>query len=514
MRAAEVRVRIKGTQLYLNAAADPAFTARPALDYNAAGMGRRLSTWFTTGSGPNAALLSSLNVLRDRSRDAVRKNVYAASVIETIVSNTVGAAGVNPQCIAPDETFRKAAHQLWWDWSDEADADWRLDLYGLQSLVMRSVATAGEVFVRFRVRRPSDGLSVPLQLQLLEAEHCPIDRNVILDDGNRVQAGIEFNNWGQRVAYWMYPRHPGESVTNTAPGVVNELVRVPAEDILHIFLPLRPGQLRGEPWLTRALIKIKDLEDYDDAELMRKKVAAAFVGFVERPDEALPTTFGETAVDDVDEAAAGVTAAVIEPGTLLDLKPGEKITLAEATDVGGQYEVFMKQQARMIATATGTLYEELTGDYSQGNDRTLRAALNAFQRRCEMWQHHVLAFSFCRPVWNRWVDMGVFAGALKRPARIADRDLRRVKWQPQPWRYLHPVQDVEAQVATIRAGLATRSQMVSERGYDAQQLDEENKADNDRADALGLKYDSDGRQTKSGKGAASAGPQQQDQSQQ
>lgn len=61
-----------------------------------------------------------------------------------------------------------------------------------------------------------------------------------------------------------------------------DTVRVPASEIIHLFRPLRPGQIRGEPWLARALVKLNELDQYDDAELVRKKTAAMFAGFITR----------------------------------------------------------------------------------------------------------------------------------------------------------------------------------------------------------------------------------------
>jgi capsid protein len=45
----------------------------------------------------------------------------------------------------------------------------------------------------------------------------------------------------------------------------------------------------------------------------------------------------------------------------------------------------------------------------------------------------------------------------------------------------------------IRAGLLSRSQAISAFGYDAEDIDREIAADNARADALGLVFDSDPR---------------------
>ncbi|HAU29811.1 MAG TPA: phage portal protein [Rhodospirillaceae bacterium] len=459
-------------------------TPGPSAPYEAAGIGRRMVRWMVGMVGPNNALSSTLDSLRNRARSLVRNNTYAAAAVERITANTIGT-GIKPQSMVQDENLKNAIQQLWWDWVDEADADGLVDFYGMQALAMRSVVASGEVFIRMRPRFMSDGLSVPLQLQVLESEQCPVDKNEVLTSGNIIRCGIEFNAIGKRVAYWMWRYHPGDT-TGTEKGP-NELVRIPAEDIRHVYIPLRPGQLRGEPWLVRALIKLRDLDAYDDAELLRKKLAAMFVGFVYRPDPT-GTRFGES-----DPDADGISEASLEPGTLQTLNPGEEIKITEPADVGGNYEAFMRQQARIIATSVGLLYEQLTGDYSQINDRTLRAALHEFRRSCQMWQHHLMVFGLCMPVWRRWLDMAVLSGAIK--TKLRGRALWQVKWTPQAWPYLHPVQDVQAQAMSVRAGFKSRTEVVSETGYDANVVDREIAADNARADAMGLVYESDGRTT-------------------
>ena len=59
-------------------------------------------------------------------------------------------------------------------------------------------------------------------------------------------------------------------------------VSIDAAEILHVFRPLRPGRIRDEPWLARALVKLNELDQYDDVELVRKNTAAMFAGFFTR----------------------------------------------------------------------------------------------------------------------------------------------------------------------------------------------------------------------------------------
>jgi capsid protein len=62
-----------------------------------------------------------------------------------------------------------------------------------------------------------------------------------------------------------------------------ELVRVPADQVCHVFHPIAEGQIRGVPWVAPMMVRLWLLDQYDDAELDRKKVAAMFAGFVTRP---------------------------------------------------------------------------------------------------------------------------------------------------------------------------------------------------------------------------------------
>jgi lambda family phage portal protein len=168
--------------------------------HEVAGMGRRALAWQPGNPGAVAALFASGHDLRVKSRDLVRRNAWAGNAVDAFVTNCVGT-GIKPQSTATDDGFREAVHALWWDWCDEADAAGITDFYGLQTLACRAMMEGGECFVRLRPRRPEDGLSVPLQLQILEAEHVPLTLNTTLPSGNVIRAGIEFDRLGRRVAY-------------------------------------------------------------------------------------------------------------------------------------------------------------------------------------------------------------------------------------------------------------------------------------------------------------------------
>ncbi len=454
---------------------------RMASGYEAAANTRRTTGWWPVTSDINTLVFGGLDTLRSRSREMVRRNPWAANALDSFVGNCVGT-GIKPQSLHPDPEVRERIQKLWLQWTDESDASGLTDFYGLQSLACRSTAEGGECLIRIRPRLPKDGLSVPLQLQLLEGEHLPTNENRRLENGDYIRAGIEFNAIGKRAAYHLYREHPGDSLN---PMASTEMVRVPAESVLHLFRPIRPGQLRGQPWLAQVLVKLHELDQYDDAELVRKKTAAMFAGFVIKnaPEDQI---LGEGTAD-----ASGTALAGLEPGTLQILLPGEDVKFSNPADVGASYETFMRVQLRSIAAGIGITYEQLTGDLTGVNYSSIRAGLLEFRRRCEQFQHQVLAFQMCQPVWRRWVQAAVLSGAL--PAAEDLSAYYEVKWIPPGFAWVDPLKDINAQMMAVRAGFKSRSEVVSEQGYDAEAIDREIAADNQRADDLGLSYDTDPR---------------------
>ena len=467
-----------------------ATTGNTTPTYDGVGGGRRSLSWSVGNPGAVAAMLFNQNELRAKSRDLVRRNAWANSALESYVANAIGT-GIKPQSMLTDALQREAVQALWRNWTVEADAAGLTDFYGLQAMACRAMLEGGEALIRLRYRRPEDGLSVALQIQVLEPEHLPVQMNLQSDNGNLIRAGIEFDRLGRRVAYHLYRSHPQDGLLAPMSGDGGlTTVRVDAAEIIHLFRPLRPGQIRGEPWLARALVKLNELDQYDDAELVRKKTAAMFAGFVTRlsPEDNL---MGEGVSD-----SNGVALAGLEPGTMQILEPGEDIKFSQPADVGGSYSEFLRMQFRAVAAAMGVTYEQLTGDLSLVNYSSIRAGLLEFRRRVEALQHGVIVHQLCRPIWQAWMDQAVLEGSLKMPGyslAAKRRNYQCVKWIPQGWQWVDPLKEADAMKAAIRSGLMSRSEAISANGYDAEDVDREIAADNARADGLGLVFDSDPR---------------------
>lgn len=450
--------------------------------YDAAGQGRRLAGWNPPASGPNRSL-EGLQRIRNRARDASRNDWSGESAIQKWTTSLVGI-GITPRFKRIKDKVRKQELvDLWNDFAAKSDADCVLNVYGQQTLVVRSWLDGGEVFARRRPRFLDEGLPVPVQVQLIEAEFCPmlsVNSYTGLPVGNVIRDGIELNKRGKRVAYWFYKEHPGDG-TNLL-GLPNELVRVAASEVTHIFEPKRPGQLRGVSMLAPVLNRLKTIENYDDATLTRQQLANLVVGFITR---GLPTVGEDEDINPLTNEAnvEGPIGSLVglQPGLIQELGDGEKVEWSNPPEAGTNYPDYMRTQHMGTSAAAGLPYELFSGDIKEISDRTLRVIINEFRRFAEQRQWQIIIPMFCQVVVDWFVQAGVLSGVIS--ADEAD-EVRRVEHAPHGWQYIHPVQDPQGKKLEVDSGFRSRSSVIAERGDDADMVDDEIQADDLRQQAM------------------------------
>lgn len=459
---------------------DPAF--------GGAGRGR-LRGWVVSGSGPNTNIVNSVGELRRRSRDLSRNFPYMNAAYATVASNIVGP-GINIKPRHDDCEVCNKLRELWDDWTQDCTIDGTDSLNGLLTLAVRERWEAGECFIRFI---PVKEGVVPLKLQIIPADQCKLDENDTNSDGGKTVGGIRFDAMGRIISYTFYKENPTESVASRD---TYSTIDIPAEQICHYFRPLLAGQVRGVPEAFSALVKSREMLEYDEAELTRKKIAACYSGFITTPNPD-----GALNADDEDEdAGIGEAVASIEPGTISVLAPGEDIKFNGPAESGSSYEPFMNQNLRQIAAAIGLTYEEFSNDMSKANFSSIRAGLNITQRKCRQEQER-LVHQVLRKVWREFVKTAVLSGALDVSPREYNEHpehFLRATFQTPGWAYVNPQQEVAAQKEKVLCGFASRSQIISENGGDAAEVDRQVADDANRAESLGLVYTTD---PTNGKGA-------------
>lgn len=460
-------------------------------DLEAGRMERRLKGWQPSRSHINTLIGQSGKTVIARSRYLTRNNAYAAGAVECFASNLVGN-GITPawgmRMTSGDEALREQIREVWDAWTNECDAEGVTNFDGLQRRVARELFIAGECFIRFRPRRAIDRLTVPLQLELLPAEQLPIERNLYLNNGNRVRQGIEFNKIGKRVAYHFWRVHPGDVTQSQNFG---QITIVPAGEVLHVFDPIESGQIRGVPRMTPAIVALWMLDAYDDAELERKKTAALFSVFIKRQEQG-QTFLNRLQEDQAKETGEEQVTLDLQPGVAHQLDPGEDVSVAAPAEVGTTYEIFQYRNLCRFCAAVSLPYSQVTGDKNRANYSNERSALLDMRRRMSALQKHVMIFQMCRPIVARFFETAVLAGALKLPdyATNAARYRGGMDWIAPPWEWVDPLKDRMAEVIGVNAGFYPRSHVVQAEGLDPIENDQQIAADAERAEKLGISFSS------------------------
>jgi lambda family phage portal protein len=422
--------------------------------YEAAGRGHRTDHWNRSAGDANAAAQTGIAV-RYLGRDLLRNNGWARRGVQAIANHTVGK-GIRPRVKG------KRASALWESWAKSTSADYRgrLTFYAMQRLVIRTIVVSGEVLV---VRHTKLGGAVPLALEILEPDHIDTEKGT---------SGIEYDSEGRRVAYWLFPNHPGN-----IDGKYRESVRVSADDVLHVFLIERPGQDRGISWLASTVLKLNDLDDYEDAALIRQRVAACFAAFVTDPDGTADGLGVEPGDDDI--------ADRLRPGQINYLEPGQSVDFASPPD-GGDMQL-STSTLRRIAASLGVSFEDLTADYSHVNFSSGRMGRIESWENVSEWQDDMLIPLLCVPVW-KW-----FAEA----ARIMQgaEGLSAPTWVARPMPMIDPDKEGLAIKRLVRAGVMTPNQMIQERGRDPEEHWQEYAANMKTLDELEIVLDCDARKT-------------------
>jgi lambda family phage portal protein len=452
--------------------------------FEAASNSRRLRGFVAPKRHINSAIRAAGPTLVARARWLYENEGYTGNAVDEWASAAVGD-GIKPR---PRKKMtreaRKALLDLFWRWTEEADAEGLTDYYGLQTKAALECFLAGEVFFRIRPRRPGDMYTVPFQLQLLPSEMLDIGFDSTLSNGNYIRCGIEFNAIGKRVAYHFWRWHPYDEVPVGKAGV-NQRVRVPADQVIHVIENRQGGQIRGVPRVARILVKLFKLETYDDAELERKGTTALFTAFLKgRGDPPIET--------EDDEDGDDALIAPMEPGAIIDLGDDREVQFATPADVGGSYEPFQYRSILKISAGLGVPYAYVSGDMTKGNFSNVRTDIVRFRRRVSQWTNNILIFQLCRPVWTQFVERAYAAGLIDLPGYDEDpTQYWAAEHLPPRQEWIDPRADVTAEKEAIKAGLKSRTQSVSERGYDREDLDDEIEAERKEAEARGLEFDTD-----------------------
>jgi lambda family phage portal protein len=431
--------------------------------YEAASKSPRTGGWVAHGTSANAEIATSLTEVRNRSRQLVRDNPFANRALQVITSSVIGYGIMTT-------TESKRLNTLYKEWAEskECDFDGKCNMYGLQEQAMNCVIEAGEVLIR---RHWVRGAKVPLKLQLLEPDYIDDSKNTWLADGKRIVMGVQFNKEGKKEGYWIYKNHPNDYSFGYGTTLQSEFV--PASEIVHVYRQDRIGQVRGMPWGSSVMLRLHDIDEYEDFHLIRQKVAACYGVFIHDADHDDPQVSGKYEIPER-----------LDPSAINLLPAGKSVSTSNPPSLNG-YSEYMSAMLHSVAVGFGITYESLTGDYSQVNFSSGRMGRIDFHANLDKWQWNMFIPQFCDGVWDWFKSAAVLAGVPSDNAKVKHTPPKRVM--------VDPTREIPSLIKGIRAGITTLPAVLREAGESPDLVLEEIAKTNDMLDKLGIKLDCDPR---------------------
>ncbi|RBO90506.1 phage portal protein [Pseudochrobactrum asaccharolyticum] len=442
---------------------------RQMRSYEGASGGRHAANWYAPSSTADDEIGKAGKTLRNRSREMIRNEPLAQKIVTSHANNFVGY-GITPRPKTGNPDRDKKVMDLFDEWSKVCFTGTNMGFHGGIYLMARMMVGAGEGYVRKRTRKKSDGLPVPLQLQILDAEFCDWSKAEVPSTKplNYVVQGIEFDAIGNRSGYWMHQSNPS-SVWGWLRGSLGLNSKfIPADEIVH-FYEAQDNQVHGVPWLTPVMTEIRDLKDYELSENIRKKIEACMVGMVipgeNETDPADPNIgLHETADPNKRQDPASVTDMNgfpferMEPGMFGVLRNGKDIKF-NSPAVSAGVEQYIRTRHRSIAAGVRMPYEIMTGDFSQANFASGKLGILEYHRFVETVQWHI--FIPClNTIWNWFIQAAKLGGKIPNNWDVP------VEWAPPERESITRLDDARADLIEVRLGKRSMQDVISSTGRD------------------------------------------------
>lgn len=445
--------------------------------YAGANQGRLFSDFVASSRSADEEIKGALKVLRNRCRDLTRNNAYARRFINLAKANTVGDRGVTLQVKARndngsmDNIGNDQIEIAWKRWGrlGQCSVDGKVSWVDAQRLFIENLVRDGEVLVRL-VKYPND---FGFAIEFIESDLLDEEYNVQLPNGHRIRMGVELDQFNRPVAYHLFTSHPGDNSTMWMGKSYN---RIPAEKMIHAFLPERAMQTRGAPWMASVIADLKMLHGYREAELIAARVGASKMGFFTSP-----AGDGFTA-DDMDNKVPIMEA---EPATFHQLPAGVEFQQFDPTHPTGAFADFEKAILRGIASGLGVSYTSLANDLEGVSYSSIRQG--ALEDR-DQWKivQDFLIQHFVEPVYRAFLMSIMEKAVINIPASRFDKFAEATVFRARGFQWVDPLKEMNASVVGLQNGLLSMQDIANQQGRDVEEIFDQIQAEKEMAERYGL----------------------------
>lgn len=455
-------------------ACNRAFYAENLRAYEAGEVTRFNDGWVPIDGDTENADKTQRDLVKARARYLENNSDIAGAAVGGIVRNVVGT-GIKPQARTGDERLNKEIESLWKEWTrpENCDITGQQTFEEMQAMLLRRKIVDGEILVKKVIDKNG---RFPLKLQVIKSDLLSQYMLRAPKTNNVIRSGIELDDHLRPLAYWIDKKTP-DGYTEYDP------TRVRADEIIHLWTRSQPDQIRGMSDLTPIIKRLKDTQDYLDAETVAAKIAACFSVFITTQTGA-PGTIGRIGNT---KDAENKRLQSIRPGMIKYLAPGESVTTANPSRGIASAKDYVSIQERLAGAGLGLSYELMSRDFNSSSFSAARQGMLEDRKTFEPIQQFLSAH-LCMPIYREWLDTCVLAGVLDIPDYFSNREAyQTVEWVTPGWSWIDPQKEVNADISAIQNGGKTLSQWCAERGYDWREQLEQMALEKETAESLGLK---------------------------
>lgn len=458
---------------------------RTSRGYNIAS-GRLFSDWNNQQISANSQLEPVLKQMRNNARDLYINSDYVRRFVGLMKVNVVGHAGImlKMKVMQNGKADVVANSKIQAGWArlcklGTTTVCGRYSFIDLLKQVIHSIIIDGESIVRIT---PYKNSPVKFSLQIIEADHLDETLNKTLSNGNQIKMGVEVDKFNRAVAYWFLKYHPGDVRNNFN----REYERVPADKILHMFVPERPGQVRGVTWVCSSPARLKMLDGFEEASLVGARVGASTMGIIYNEDGEEWGGDEPENIDDDNEAESGDGDVIFtaEAGTFKQLSGNKRLEQFNPATPSASFAEFVKSILRGVSSGWGVSYENLANDRSGSSYSSMRQAELSdrdFYRAVQVF----LIEHCCQPIFEHWLYEAIALGDVKLPLYKIDQ-FNAATWRPRGWQWVDPDKESKAAERDISNSIESAEDIAARRGNDIYENIEENLNVKVAADVAGL----------------------------
>jgi len=462
----------------------------PKRSFAAAKVSTLTSGWVTVPKPIDADIRAGLRKLRARSREEFQNNDYLKKFATLLKTNVVGASGVLLQSKITDPDGKKdklainAVETGWKAWGKKGicDVTGKFSWKSVQKLFIETLARDGEVLVR-KVRNWKKN-KFRFALQFLDVELLDVELNTELRNGHVIQMGVELDTWRRPVAYYLLTSKQTSADYSFAG---RKYQRIPADEIIHEYLPEWVWQTRGIPWAASCLMRLNMLDGYEEAELVASRAGASTFGTYDPIESEGPVSNIE---GNFEKDADGQFVQDFDTGSVHVTPLGYKFNLIDPQHPNQAFKDFVKAMLRAISAGLGVSYNSLANDLEGVNYNSLRKGALDDQDAWMLLQEWLVE-SLCENVFDDWLNLSLLAQALTvngKPLDILrEEKYQKANWQPKRWESVDPYKMANANKLEFESNTKSPQEVIRSRGRDPEDVLDEIQAWQEMKKERGIK---------------------------